>query len=165
MGIREQLNQHQGMTVGVTAGIIVLAIGLAVWYASSSGNANAGGTETTGFFTDDDGKSFFIDDGRKIPPFDRNGKPAYGCYVFTNDGGKTKYVAWLYRYTEQGRKHLEELRASKGGQIVPSPFSNIEVKLPGTGDKGWVRSTDPKALEIQRPPSSNGPMAEQVHPE
>jgi hypothetical protein len=163
MGIRESMNENKGISVGITVGLIACAIGFAVWYLFLSGGSAADQPGAKAFFTSDDGKTYFLDMAEKIPPFDHNGKKAYGCSVFTNDGGKTQYVAWLYRYTDEGKKRLERMRASKGREMGPSPLECIEVKPAGTGDDGWMLTSSPKGMEIQKPtkPGNN----EQVSPD
>ena len=37
---------------------------------------------TSGYFSDDDGKTYFQDDASKIAPFDHNGKQAVSAYLF-----------------------------------------------------------------------------------
>jgi hypothetical protein len=161
MGIRESMNEHKGISVGITTGLIAVAIGFAVWYLFFSGGGQSDQVGVKAFFTDDDGKSYFLDLAEKIPPFDHNGKKAYGCYVFTNDGGKTNYVAWLYRYTDEGKQRLERIRATKGIEMGPSPLECIEVKTAGTGEEGWVLTQTPKGMEIQKPskPGTNEPVS------
>lgn len=161
MGVRDYMNEHRGVTVGATIGTIVLAIAGISWFSAAS-HLNAGGSATSAFFTDD-GKTFFVDDASRIPPFEHNGKPAYGCYVFTNDGGKTKYVAWLYRYTAEGKKRLESLRTANRSDMAASPFHDMEVKRPGSGDTAWVAAGDPRARQIQMPPSIPNTMPQEVH--
>lgn len=150
MEIRDYLNEHKGVAVGATIAIVVLAIAGVAW-VSSAGHTNSDGSPRAAFFTQDDGKTFFVDDASKIPPFDYNGKPAYGCYVFTNDGGKTKFVAWLFRYTTEGRRRLESLHTANGADVASSLFQHMEVKKPG--DASWVPAGDPRARQIQMPPS------------
>lgn len=152
MGIRESMNEHKGLSVGITVGLMAAALGFAVWYLFLSGGSPSDQPGAKGFFTVDDGKSYFLDLADKIPPFDHNGKKAYGCYVFASDGGKNKYVGWLYRYTDEGKKRIERLRNSKGREMGASPLECIEVKLPGTGDEGWVLTSTPKGMDIQKPP-------------
>lgn len=150
MEIRDYLNEHKGVAVGATIGIVVLAIAGVAWF-SAAGNANGDGNPQSAFFTNDDGKTFFVDAASKIPPFDHNGKPAYGCYVFTNDGGKTKYVAWMYRYTAEGKKRFESHRIAKGAEIASQPFQYMEVKKPG--DPAWVAAGDLRSRQVQMPQS------------
>ena len=38
----------------------------------------------------------------------------------------------------------------------PSAQDLREFKRPGTGDSGWVKATDPRAIDLQRPPTTPG---------
>jgi hypothetical protein len=156
MGIRETLNQKPGITTGATAGIILVALGIIVWQLVGTGSSTTGGGTGKLYFSDDDGKSWFADDAAKLPPFDHNGKPAYEAAVYTCDGGKTKYVAFLRRYTEDAKKKITEAHAKANPSGPPDPAAQMaqatgaEVKLPGTGDdaKNWVKQTDPNFSKI-----------------
>lgn len=164
MGIRETINDRQGLAVGAVTGLIVLSLGFVVWYVlfSGGGHSNAG-LNAKAFFTDDDGKSFFMDDAAKTPPFPHSGKQAYGCTVFSGDGGKTKFVGWLTRYTDEGKRRMEEMRANKGMMMGPSAMDCVEVKKPGA--EAWVKTTTPRGMEVQRQPKVGAVVAEQVMPE
>lgn len=144
MDIQLVMSNHKAVTFSVAIAVIA---GIAFYLLRGSGQPQ--GMPTQSFFTTDDGKTFFADASSKIPPFDHDGIPAYGCYVFTDDGGKTKYVGWLYRYTSDGKKRLADSQ-NASGQLGSSLFNCIEVKAPGTGDKGWVPCTSPKAAPIQK---------------
>lgn len=157
MGIRETLNQNPGITTGVTAGIIVLALVVIVWQLAGSGGPSI---PTKAYYTVDDGATWFADDINKIPPFDHNGKPAYRVHLFRCGGGDP-FVTHLERYTPAAQKRLEQARAA-GPEADPSVYeevamSGIEVKKPGTGDKGWVRQSNYEAAsEIMSPICPDG---------
>jgi hypothetical protein len=94
VGIRESLNQNPGITTGVTAGIIIIALGFIIWQSTRSDRPSL---PTKMYYTDDDGATKFSDDITKVPPFDHKGKPAVRARVFTCDGGKNQFVADLDR--------------------------------------------------------------------
>jgi hypothetical protein len=124
---------------------------------------------TREFFSDDDGKTFFVDDRAKLPPFDHNGKPAYRARVYTCDGGKTKFVGWLERYTPEAKKIVEgQVKAGAGstggGPILLEDQSGVQVKKAGTGEKGWVSNNDPANMRVKEVNCPNGLPAEQVLP-
>src|SRR5690242_16978179 len=109
VGIRETTNQHPAIATAVIAVLILGALGVGVWQFATSSNASG---PTAGdkllFFSDDDGKTWFTDDRTKLAPFDHNGKKAYQAMVFTCDGGKTKFVAYLMRYTPEFKAKMEQ---------------------------------------------------------
>ncbi len=169
MGIRETLNQNPAITTGATAAIILVALGIIVWQLT--GSSGGGGNATTkSFFTIDDGKTWFADDVNKLAPFDKDGKPAYQVFVWTCDGGKNKFVSHLQRYTPEAKKKIEGARGKGPSAMVGDPgmmemvmMTGVEVKPPLTGDKGWVRQTDPNAMKITMPQCKSG-KAEDLEP-
>mgnify|MGYP005842475295 CR=1 FL=1 len=151
MGIRETLNKNQALTTGVTIAVIVVALVIIIMQLTGGG-ASYGPAYTTWFFsTNEDGSDWFQDDIKKVPPFDHNGKPAYKVYLYTCDGGKTKFVGYLERFTQAGKKKVEAMQNNPKGGIDPGEMdmlnmTEVEVKSP-KGNK-WIRRTDPKADEI-----------------
>lgn len=149
MGLRETLNENPGITTAGTA-LIILAALVFVGISFMRGGGAGGAPSNQTWFSDDDGKTWFADDRTKIAPFDHNGKQAVRAYVYTCDGGKTKFVGWLERYTPAAKKQLEDVRAQSGG-VMPLEVearTGVQVKKPGTGEKGWVSQSDPRAVEI-----------------
>jgi hypothetical protein len=143
LGVRETLNRNKSLTVAVTGAAIFLGVGLFLWNLNSSASDRLG----TGndFITTDDGKTFSLDSSQELPPFTVNGKTAYRAYVYTCDGGKTKWVGYIQRYTPEGKKLAlkmrEQQRTAKGPpQLNPTLLENIEIKRPG--DAQWVRQSD-----------------------
>jgi hypothetical protein len=151
VGIRESLNQNPNVTTGLTAAIILVAVAVIVWQLRGGSNAIPTGVEKA-FFTIDDGKSTFVDDASKLPPFDRGGKPAYRAYVFACKNGKIRFVGYLERYTTEGKSKIEAARSHR--QSIDPGFaeslaqSGIEVKAPNSGDTGWILRGDPKSAPI-----------------
>ena len=104
--------------------------------------ANRGVPErvTEVYYSDDDGKTFFVDDVDKVYPFDRNGKPAYRAYVY-RCGDQPPFVHYLGRYTDKAKARMAELSAKTDdpeavGELARLRNTAIEVKKPG--DANWV---------------------------
>ena len=143
MGIRETLEKKQSLSIGVAILVIVGAGVAIVLQARDFGSGNAGDA----YFTTDDGQTFFVDDGRKIPPFDEGGKPAVKAHVF-ECGGK-RVVGYLSRYTPEAIAAMQEAKKYKGtGKPPPNVkalasigTTGLEVKKPGPGNP-WVRQSD-----------------------
>jgi hypothetical protein len=160
VGIREKLNENPSVTTGVTAAIVIAAILFIVWqvipHSSETGKA---------YFSADDGASYFSDDVSKLPPFDKNGKPAVRAYVYQCSNGKP-FVLYLEKYTDDGRKRLEQMTNRPANSPPPTPMDPTTltlVKKPGTGS--WVGPRDPnyaKVIEIRCP--DGGTNAEPVVP-
>ena len=163
MGIRETLNQNQNLTIGAVAAIIILILALTFWPSRNTpGGSNA---VTKNFYSIDDGKSWFPDDAKKIPPFDHNGKQAVSANVYKCDG-KT-FVNHLTRYTPDAKKKMEAL-AVKAVANDPTATESIqltglEVKRPGDAD--WVRSSEAaKYNEVIKPHCKDVENLEQLRP-
>lgn len=150
MGLRETLNRNPGLTTAATAFIIILALVVAVLSFMRAKRSPSGPSDRV-WYSDDDGNTWFPDDRNRVPPFDHKGKPAVRAYLFTCDGGKTKFVGWLERYTPEAAKQLEAQRAKGGGsgfRLENEDRQGVEVKKPKTGDKAWVKQSDAAAAVI-----------------
>jgi len=127
--------------------VVAVALALAIFLRSSNTPDVAGPKKA--FFSVNDGKTWFVDDITKYPPFQHEGKTAVRARVFTTDGGKTSFCGYLERYTPEAKSKLEE--ADKQGVKRPGTrppvdleliFQGIEAKAPG--GSGWVnRSAGP----------------------
>jgi len=144
VGIRESLNRNPAITTGATVGIILLAIGIIVWEVVPGRGVRA---SIKGYYTDDDGATYFADDVTKVPPFDHEGKQAVRCYIFTCPG-RGKFVAYLEEYTKETQaKMLNRI----SGPTAP-PMDQMEVnagrRLKKPGDAKWVSVQSQTGLEI-----------------
>ena len=144
MGLQETLNKNPKVTLGVIGGLLLLAFGVAA-YRMGDDSSEA---PTKAFYTDDDGRTTFVDSVDRYPPFDHGGKTAVRAVVFTSDGGKTQFVGYLERYTPETIKKLHALEANghadKGSK---RPVDGREIVLDGTevkkpGDTKWVAVHD-----------------------
>ncbi len=153
MGIRETLNENQSITVGATIGIIVITIIWIIWYASSNSASSAAVGKA--FFSDDDGQTWFADDAGKVAPFDHGGKQANLAYVFKcSSNGKT-FVAYMMRYTDDGKKQREAALKTKNVDptTIETPLNQMEVKAGPNQPKkpqGWLKLSDPHAGIVQQ---------------
>lgn len=160
MGIREALNERSKLVSAAVAVAVVLCAGwMTVWFVSGNSDVSQGSAQA--FYTIDDGKTWFRDDADKLPPYTHNGATAYRCYVFTCDGGKTRFVSHLERCTPEGKRLAEE--QMKQGKRSPGSammrrlaVGSMEFKKPGTGDQGWISENDPAAADLKRPKCPDG---------
>lgn len=151
MGIREGLNSRPSITAAAAAVILLGAVAAIVWQFIGRVEGGSAGLVDRAWFTTDDGKSYFAEDAKKMPPFEHEGKTAYRCYVYTCDGGKTKFVPYIERYTAEAKKILEDRLNKRDAAPGPPPrelMAGIEVKLPGAPESAWVRMNDPRAAAI-----------------
>lgn len=147
MGIRETLNENPGITTGLTAGIIVIALGIIIWQTVASSSRPTSMTKS--FFSDDNGASYFVDSSNHIPPFDHNGKQAVHANVFTCDDNKTKFIGYLDRYTAAFKAKIEAANAAKKpdlGLMQEATSSGVEVAAPKSDH--WVSRSSPEAQRM-----------------
>jgi hypothetical protein len=97
------------------------------------------------YFTTDDGKTWFPLDAANRPPFVHDGKPAVRAHVFSTDGGKTGFCAYMSKFTP----------------ISPDPL----IKQPG--DPRWHPANTPDAdfiLTVKTPKNAAPGKPVEVYP-
>ena len=178
MGIRDTIERRRGIALLVAALAIVL-VGLQVARSTMSRPTGpaAEAFASRAFFTTDEGKTSFVDrSDEKLAPFDHEGKTAYRVYLFTCDGGRSRFAGYLERYTPEAQRRLAAARrgdAAAAGLPPGRPIESLvreladsgtEVKKPGA-DQRWVRRNDAQAaanvLDVRCP---DGSPAERVLP-
>jgi len=136
LGIREAIKRHSTVTIAVVVVIVLGALALAF----SNNPLGPQTSSTKAYFTSDDGQSIFVADMSQMPPFEHKGKTAYRVWMFTCDGGKTKFPGYLERLTPAAKQRVEAALAAnkKGAAGAPSLApGDVEVKKPGA-DNPWV---------------------------
>jgi hypothetical protein len=167
MGVRQWLNQQNRMVVLAGAvGIIVIVVACLTVLQRGSNRGDGGRAEDGGaakaFFSIDEGKTWFREDARKIPPFTRDGKEAVRAYVYKCDDGK-EFVGFVERYTPELKRKLEAADANGGGDgPMLDAAKGIEVK--GPGQASWIKQSDTRAMAIMTPKCANGEPAQMVTP-
>jgi hypothetical protein len=136
LGIREWLNRHPGVTIGIVAGIALLAI-VAIVVQVLASRKKYPDALPQAYFTVDDGKTYFSAGMENVPPFQHDGQTAIRAYVFQCGTGEP-FVGYVERYTPAAHKAMVENRATPQHQIA-----GRELKKPG--EAKWVKSTDRKA--------------------
>jgi hypothetical protein len=160
VGVRELIRGRQSVA-GVVAGLVIVGAAYAIYVqARDLGPAGPGKF----FYSNDDGRTVFVDDNTKLPPFDKDGKPAYRAHVF-ECGGK-RVVGYLERYTPEAVKAMEVAKTYKGtGKPPPNVHelatlgtTGLQVKKPG--DAKWVSQGDAKRatkIRVFRCPDGSTP--------
>jgi hypothetical protein len=128
------------------------AIGAAVfiiWYTYPHKPKTNGMQE---FFTDDDGKTWFADDGTKVAPFDHDGKQAVLAKVYETQNGK-QFVGYLMKFTEEARAKVLQTQITHQAHSGPAAekgvaYSGLLIKRPG--DMQWVPAEDPHAKDLRK---------------
>ncbi len=149
MSIRDTVNKYPTQSAVVSGAIVVIAIVIlyfAVFRSSSSGSVQF--LPTKNFFSDDDGKTYYVDDMINIPPYDHNGKKAYIAKVFMSKDGQ-KFVGYLESYDDKDKKKIKD--AMEKNNVPPSQAIqglDVLVKKPMGGK--WVKVNGASMLEIMR---------------
>jgi hypothetical protein len=122
------------------------------------------------YFSDDDGKTWYIDDARNIPPYDHNGRVAYRAVLFKCEDGKV-FVGRLERFDDASRdKILKELKDGTPPLVAQFQYnSRIMVKRPGEASWAQPKESDgaPSAtyLKLMRVECKDGRPARPVSPD
>jgi hypothetical protein len=152
MRVRDAMNERPALGIGVGAGVILIAI-FFMFVRMHGGGAGTELLPKSAWYTDDDGQSFFVDSADKVSPFDHKGKVAVRACYYTCDGGKTKFLSHLERFTAEGKKAAEETLA-KGYKLI---FRNgVQVKKPGAPESEWADLQSPQGQKIGRPTCPDG---------
>lgn len=173
MSIRESIDSHKAVTVSLAVFMIAVA---AVWMLWSSPSQSGERVLTTRmFYTTDEGKTWFVEDAERIPPFDYKGKTALRVRVFQSKDGKP-FAGYLERYTPEAARRLEAAKRgdSAAAGIPPGrpvlslveelAVSGTEIKKPGPNNP-WVRRADLQtASAIMDVRTPDGQPAEAVMP-
>ena len=146
----------------IAVAVVLLVAAVASFFlfrnvADRSADAAKSGVDLA-WYSHDDGQSWFAEKKNRLNYATRDGKPAYRCWVYTCDGGKTKFAAYLERYAPEAQKQLEAMIAGKrpaDPAILEQISANgIEVKKPGTGT--WISLAEPRAAELKDPACPGG---------
>lgn len=137
--------------------LVLAAVALAIFFRSDQvGPGVPAGAMA--WYTSDGGKTWFADTRGKLTPFDHHGEPAYRCYVYSCNGGKTLFVGYLERFTPESRQELEAIMTAK---TPPPPdvfeqlsTTGVEIALPNTQD--WIKATDRRAAPVRNPKCPDG---------
>jgi hypothetical protein len=153
MGLREALEKRKGVSIGVSAILVLAAI--AIIFNETRSNQMT--RIDRAFYSDDDGQTYFVDEVDKLVPFDHNGKQAYRAYVFKCSSGK-QFVGYVSRFSDSARAKLQELKSQPynqvAQQIADAESAGTEFKKPG--DSTWYSQTSAGATGILVPKSPDG---------
>ena len=137
MSLREKLERNKTWLVPLVLIVALVAVGFSLWGTQRAGDLPDAVTQ--GYFTTDDGKTFFAASLTKSAPFDQGGKPAYRAYVYRCGSG-APFVASIGKY------------ATPGGLI----------ELRRVGDTKWVSFGSPEGQALFRAKCPDGSAAEPV---
>jgi hypothetical protein len=136
MSLREKINKNPRVGVGVAAVVLVLAALSIAW--QSGGPPKPPGK---GFYTTDDGKTYFTDEVYRATPFEHDGKQAYGAIVLKCANGGEPFVAYVSRLGDRFLKEAKAMEAKREANFTQKfealQIAGLEVKKPG--QSAWLR--------------------------
>jgi hypothetical protein len=151
--------------------VLILLVLVIVAMQMRGGGSTAAETVASGkfFYSTDDGKTWFVDESTRIPPFMKDGKEAVRAHVYrTKDG--TEFVGFLERYSPAGKKMLDTAaaRASDPLMVTDNSLAAAEAtewKKPGS--TAWVSANDPRVGTVTTvvSPKGAGDTVQPVSPE
>lgn len=154
-----QTNKFLKIGAAVVLGIAVALLALRMTRSPDSAEASDGGyLADYVWYSVDDGKNWFADKKNAFNEVQRDGKTATRCYLYTCDDGKTRFVAYMERFTPEASKTLKEIVASKSqadaSKLESIMLSGVQVKKPGGS---WMPNSDSRALALTDPTCPNDP--------
>ena len=166
MSLRESLNRHPALGIGAVCVLLVSAV--VVWACTAQWSLSSSRT----YYSIDDGKTTFVDRSDRIAPFEHDGQQAVRAHVYSYDGDKTTFVAYLERYTASAKQDIESRLAQGNKRLSDRVLMQIsmnggqEVKKAGDPKTPWVNSREiAVAIKIIAvPPSPAGVAAQEINP-
>jgi hypothetical protein len=149
MGLRQTIQNRSG--------VVVLIAGLAIAISVISLVIQASGVHRTpttkAFFSSDDGKTWFKDDGTKAFPFQHDGNPAYRAQIFRC--GQTEFCGYLESLPENVKEGIDAVSDGLArAAALQSASDQILVKKPrGTA---WINSGGKDYASITTPLCPDG---------
>ena len=153
MGARQYLGEHRNVGVGVAA--LALAGAVAFLFYSQRENPELR-TADKGYFTVDDGATYFPDSVKNVPPFDHDGKLAVRVIVYRCKRHGKEFVSHLERYSPEA-KVLADARPAQGKDLKSEGeqlAKGRQFKQPGLKD--WVSQDDRRAPGMMIPRCPQG---------
>lgn len=161
MSLRETLNRNPALAGGVAVAAVVL-LGIVVWRRVIIRPPDKNPVAQN-YFTVDDGKTFFTDDAKLVPPFTKDGQEAVRAFVYQTQGGSPE-VVYLMKYTPEAKQALESATTEKdrgtalmkfaggvGATLVKKPLEGDWVD--GVSDQGRAVKKVPDGAKVVVPPS------------
>jgi hypothetical protein len=149
MSVREAINSKPGLSLGIVAGIAIMALALAFW---SMGSGDTAGEAGSAFYSNDDGKTFFSDEPGKIG-FLKDGKPAVIAHVFEDPTG-ARFVGYLERLTPEAQRAARASQSSGSPSAVAAAAMGREIKRPG--EARWVSPSSEEGMRVMSVRTGDG---------
>ena len=148
MTLREQINQNPGKAAAIVAGIALLSL-IVIFYQLSGRTKIAlpPALPDQAFYTDDDGKTFYADDAKNLPPYQHNGKTAYRAAVYSDNNGH-QWIGLLESLDPAQKKQADGLIKDGMPPRYAFPEKTALVKKPG--EARWINPATATGAELEK---------------
>jgi hypothetical protein len=156
MSLRDTFNNKPWIAY-VVAGVFVLIAGV-LYLSLRTPTPEAQSPVQPAFYSNDDGKTWFVDSTDKRSSFEKDGKRAYRVYVWKGSDGK-EFVSHLEREIAPKAKDGKPIpqQATKGTNLAYATGPR-EVKKPGAPETAWTPIQSPAGLQIAASPAGAEPV-------
>jgi hypothetical protein len=155
MGVREKILQNAMASKIVAATVIVICGAVVLLELRSAGTPGFVLTATgKEFYSDDDGKTWFLDDAVKGSPFNHNGSQAYRALVCRCGDGKP-FVAFLAKYSDEQQAQIDKDHAVNPGQPSEAQMAPLG-SLRKPGETKWIDNSSPSISGYPAVPCPDG---------
>jgi hypothetical protein len=135
-------------------GLIIVAVAILFWnFAPAKKYA-----QNSLYFSDDGGKTWYVDANTNIPPYQHNGKEAVGAALYRTENSSTPFCGYLYRFPAAVKAQLEGMDAAArvSAAYSSATASAMEVCKPDSNG-AWARvgtAAGNKAMTVVSPDGS-----------
>jgi len=172
MSVREKLRTNRRFGYGAAVGLLILGMTMLVFqWVNQFGGPTYNQLQV--FYSADNGKTYFADSEKKLPPFDHPSGVAVRAHVFPGTSGP--FVGYLERFSPEARTIIERVselaKTAKPGdkpppelaQVVDAQRNGRQVKRPK--DANWVPINSAQGQAITKVKVGNNPEpAREIQP-
>jgi hypothetical protein len=142
MDLRKSIQKNPA-TAKIIAAAIVFICGAVIFREIRSTDAPGFVLSATGkeFYSDNDGKTWFLADALEGSPFDHNGSQAYRVLVCRCGNGKP-FVAFLAKYSDEQQAQIDKDHAQNPGLPSEAQMGPLG-SLRRPGETKWFANSSP----------------------
>jgi hypothetical protein len=144
--VREVLERNRGIFGAIGALLLFIAV-MSILHQAVGGPHRNTRLLNSAFFSDDDGKTWFLDDVSMLPPFNHHGRTAVRAVVYRYGTG-SKFVGYLEKFPNDQLIQIEAAISANPEQTSHWLSAPMQIKKPG--DTDWISppdGKDPKAAK------------------
>jgi hypothetical protein len=127
------MNENQAATLVVV--FVVVAGALGFIYLRQRPPAST--LSSKSYYSEDEGKTWYVDDAKNIPPYEHNGKQAVRVYLYRCNG--KVFVGHLEKF-EPDAKEMIELKLKAGVPPLEAQIRTIGIDVKRPGEETWFHA-------------------------